>query len=91
LSNVVVQANLVFNRRIRGAGIRAGVVEAGRIGSHINLPGGQRILCSPTATSIVSEHKTQVAGVIQSNNATFRGMAPAITIVDGTPRHNPKF
>jgi subtilisin family serine protease len=82
-SNVVVQANLVFNRGIRGAGIRAGVVEAGRIGSHINLPGGQRILCRPAATSMVSGHKTQVAGVIQSNNGTFRGMAPAITLVDG--------
>jgi hypothetical protein len=83
VSDVVVQANLVFNRGIRGAGIRAGVVEAGRIGSHINLPGGQRILCRPAATSMVSGHKTQVAGVIQSNNGTFRGMAPAITLVDG--------
>ena len=83
VSNGVVQANLVFNRGIRGAGIRVGVVEAGRIGSHVNLPGGQRILCRPGATSIVSEHKTEVAGVIQSTRAAFRGMAPAITIVDG--------
>lgn len=84
ISRQVVQANIVNKRGITGYGIRVGVVEPGRIGSHTNLPrGAQRILCRPTASTTISEHKTNVAGVVQSTNATYRGMAPSITIVDG--------
>jgi hypothetical protein len=83
VSNVVTQANLVFNLGIRGSGVRVGVVEPDRIANHLNLPGDQRILCRPTSSSFVSGHKTNVAGVIQSTNSTNRGMAPLITIVDG--------
>ena len=50
---------------------------------HGNLPAARRILCRPTASSSVSGHKTNVAGVIQSNNAANTGVAPNITLVDG--------
>ena len=83
ISRQVVQANIVNGRGITGSGRRVGIVEAGRIGTHTNLPRGQRVLCRPTATTAISEHKTQVAGVIQSTHATYRGMAPSITIIDG--------
>jgi subtilisin family serine protease len=83
VSKVVVQATTVHGRGIRGTGERVGVVEAGRIGAHPNLPAARRILCRPTASSIVSGHKTNVAGVIQSNHATNTGVAPNITLVDG--------
>lgn len=85
ISRVVVQADTVNARGLAGAGRRVGVVEAGRIAEHANLPGGQRINCSTFFGFFagVSGHKTNVAGVIQSTNATFRGMAPGITILDG--------
>jgi subtilisin family serine protease len=81
-SRVVVQASIVNSRGFTGVGERVAVVEAGRIGPHPNLPGVHRILCRGFASSSVSGHKTNVAGVIQSTNSLFRGMAPAITIVD---------
>jgi hypothetical protein len=83
VSRVVVQANIVNSRSIAGGGRRVGVVEAQRIGNHPNLPAAQRILCRPEVTTAISSHKTQVAGVIQSTDATNRGIAPAITIIDG--------
>lgn len=82
-SRVVVQADLVNARGITGAGMKVGVVEAHRIGTHPNLPEVQRTLCRDFASSMISDHKTRVAGVIQSTEATFGGMAPAITIIDG--------
>lgn len=83
ISRQVVQANIVNGRGITGSGRRVGIVELGRIGSHTNLPGAQRILCRPGASTTISGHKTNVAGVVQSTNATYRGMAPSITIIDG--------
>jgi subtilisin family serine protease len=95
VSRVVVQAdqlNSIFcflffcfpvGRGIDGTGQRVAVVEANRIGTHPDLPGSQRVLCRATASSTAGGHKTNVAGVIQSINLSSRGMAPAITIVDG--------
>ncbi|MGH8606600.1 MAG: S8 family peptidase [Gammaproteobacteria bacterium] len=83
ISNVVVQATTVHRRGINGTGVRVGVVESGMIGTHPDLPPSQRILCRPEATTTVSDHKTYVAGVIQSSNAVNTGMAPNSTIVDG--------
>lgn len=83
ISRVVVQADIVNGRGITGSGGRVGVVEPGRIAAHPNLPAAQRILCRPSASTAISGHKTNVAGVIQSTNAVTRGMAPAITIIDG--------
>lgn len=83
VSRIVVQANTVNSRGFTGGGQRVGIVEAGRIGNHPNLPAAQRILCRPGATTAISAHKTQVAGAIQSTDATHRGIAPAITIIDG--------
>lgn len=78
----VTQAVTVHGRGINGAGVRVGVVEPGRVGAHANLPGSRRVLCGSLGTTFVNTHKTQVAGVIQSNNATHRGQAPQITLVD---------
>lgn len=83
VSRLVIQANIVNSRGFNGGGQRVGVVEAGRIGNHPNLPASQRILCRPQVTNAISQHKTQVAGTIQSTDATNRGIAPAITIIDG--------
>jgi subtilisin family serine protease len=83
VSRVVVQANTVNSRGLTGTGQKVGVVELGRIGNHPNLPTSQRILCRPEATTSISSHKTQVAGVIQSTNNTNRGVAPDITVIDG--------
>lgn len=83
ISKFVVQATTVHGRGIRGAAERVGIVEAGRVGAHPNLPAARRILCRPTASSTVSGHKTNAAGVIQSNNATNTGVSPNITLVDG--------
>jgi subtilisin family serine protease len=83
VSRVVVQADTVNARGLTGSGQSVGVVEAQRIGNHPNLPPAQRILCRPEATTAISGHKTQVAGVIQSTALTNQGIAPAITIIDG--------
>jgi hypothetical protein len=84
ISKTVVQATTVNSRGFIGTGERVGVVEpGGRIAAHPNLPPGQRILCRPSASSVISDHKTRVAGVIQSTHAQKRGMARGITIVDG--------
>src|SRR4028118_2084351 len=83
VSRVVVQADTVNARGLTGSGQSVGVVEAQRIGNHPNLPPAQRILCRPEATTAISDHKTQVAGVIQSTALTNQGIAPAITIIDG--------
>jgi subtilisin family serine protease len=82
VSRVVVQANLVNGRGFTGVGERVAIVEVGRIASHPNLPAARRLLCRPGASGAVSDHKTGVAGVIQSTNASRRGMAPGITLVD---------
>jgi subtilisin family serine protease len=81
ISKVVVQATTVNNRGITGHGERVGIVEMGQIGAHPNLPAAQRILCGPPEP--VSGHKTQVAGVIQSNHPANTGVASGIIIVDG--------
>jgi subtilisin family serine protease len=83
VSRIVVQANTVNDRGLTGTGQKVGVVEAGRIGTHPNLPPAQRLLCRPDATTSISGHKTQVAGVIQSTHSTNRGVAPGITVIDG--------
>lgn len=83
VSRVVVQANTVNSRGNTGVSERVGILEPDRIGTHPNLPSNSRILCRPTASTLISNHKTQVAGAIQSTNATNRGIAPNITIVDG--------
>ena len=70
-------------RGLDGTGQRIAVVERNRIGTHSDLPAGQRIQCRPTASTVDGQHKTNVAGVIQSNNLSTRGVAPGITIVDG--------
>jgi Subtilase family len=83
VSHVVTQAGIVNGLGIRGSDIRVGVVEPDRIANHDNLPGSRRILCRRSTSRAVSRHKTNVAGVIQSTNGTYRGMAPLIEIVDG--------
>lgn len=83
VSRFVVQANIVNSRGFIGGEQRVGVVEALRIGDQPNLPAAQRILCRPEATTEISYHKTRVASVIQSTDATFQGIAPGITIIDG--------
>jgi hypothetical protein len=83
VSPLVVQADLVNVRGITGVGRKVAVVEVNRIGTHPNLPEDQRVLCRPEASRLVSGHKTAVAGVIQSADTTFPGMAAFITIVDG--------
>jgi serine protease AprX len=70
-------------RGLDGTGQRVAVVEANQIGGHPDLPAAQRIQCRPTASAVLGGHKTNVAGVIQSNNTGSRGVAPAITIIDG--------
>ena len=82
VSRVVVQAGLVNGRGLTGVGERVAIVEVGRVASHPNLPAARRLLCRPGASVAVSDHKTSVAGVIQSTNALWRGMAPGITLVD---------
>jgi subtilisin family serine protease len=86
VSRIVVQASIVNGRGFTGVGEKVAVVEAGRIGSHANLPSARRILCRPGASSSTSDHKTSVAGVIQSTHATIRGMAPSITLIDAIGR-----
>jgi hypothetical protein len=81
-STGVTQAVTVHGRGFNGSGIRVAVVEPGRIGTHANLPGSRRVLCGSLGTTFVNTHKTQVAGVIQSNNATDTGQAPGIRLVD---------
>ena len=83
ISKLVVQATTVHGRGINGAGVRVGVVERYRIGAHANLPAARRILCRPTASTTVSSHKTTVAGIVQSTNASQTGMASSVTVVDG--------
>lgn len=83
VSKVVTQARVVQGRGIDGAGAKVGVVEEGSISSHPNLPSARRILCRPSSRAGASEHKTAAAGVIQSSSATYTGMAPGVTIVDG--------
>lgn len=83
VTKVVTQATTVHGRGINGTGVRVGIVEAGRVGSHPNLPAARRVLCRPTAATAASLHKTEAAGAIQSNNATNTGQAPQVTLVDG--------
>jgi hypothetical protein len=86
VSKVVVQATEVQRRGTTGAGVRVGVVEPGRIAAHPNLPAAQRVLCDEEVSEEISDHKTLIAGVIQSTHSLFRGVAPGITIVDGITR-----
>ena len=79
----VTQAVTVHGRGVDGAGVRVGIVEFGRIGSHPNLPSSRRITCGDLGTRTISSHKTEVAGVVQSNHPTDTGQAPGITLVEG--------
>ncbi|HMR31114.1 MAG TPA: S8 family serine peptidase [Geminicoccaceae bacterium] len=83
VSRVVTQASVVQGRGIDGTGAKVGVVEEGSISSHPNLPSGRRTACRPTSRIGASDHKTAVAGIIQSTHATYRGIAPGVTILDG--------
>lgn len=82
-SRVIVQGDILSNRGLTGTAETVGVVEPGRIGTHPNLPAIQRTLCRPTASTTIDNHKTWVAGVIQSNDIARRGIAPNVDIVDG--------
>lgn len=82
-ARVVVQADIVNSRGYTGVVEKVGVVEPGQIGTHPSLPSIQRNLCRPTATTVVSQHKTRVAGIIQSTDTAIRGIAPGVTLVDG--------
>jgi subtilisin family serine protease len=84
VSAAAVQAPLVLDRGVTGAGARIGVVDLGRIGRHPNLPAGRRLPCRPEATSAVFDHKTGAAGIIQSTSPANRGIAPGATIIDAT-------
>jgi subtilisin family serine protease len=86
VSRVVVQAHEVNNRDITGEGVTVGIVEPGRIARHPNLPEAQRVLCRPEASDRVIDHKTLIAGVIQSTHKPLTGVAPGITLVDGIIR-----
>jgi hypothetical protein len=83
VSRVVVQADTVNSRGYTGTAQYVGVVEPERIGNHLNLPASERTLCRPTASAFTTDHKTLVAGVIQSTATLFRGLAPRIKIIDG--------
>ena len=83
VSRVVTQAAEVQARGFAGAGVKVGIVEPGRIGAHVALPPGRRILCRPGVAFGVSDHKTEVAGVVQSTDPTNTGMAPNVTLIDG--------
>jgi subtilisin family serine protease len=87
-SRVVVQGDIVSSRGYTGTAQYVGVVEPDRIGTHPNLPSNQRTLCQPTASTTASNHKTFVAGVIQSTDIARRGIAPSVTIVDGVMATN---
>lgn len=83
-SRIVVQANTVNSRGFTGGPQQrpVAIVEVGKIASHPNLPANQRSFCNSTASTIISGHKTGVAGIIQSTNATYKGIAPDIQIID---------
>lgn len=81
VSKQVTQATIVHARGVRGAGARVAVVEDGTIDAHPALPADRRILCTPGGAG-VSDHKTEVAGVIQSGDPSFTGMAPQATLID---------
>ena len=85
IAKVVTQAIIVQRRGVLGSGakVKVGIVEAGRIGSHPDLPAARRILCRPGASREISGHKTEVAGVIQSNHPRYTGIAPDVTLIDG--------
>lgn len=83
VSKLVTGATTVHARGFTGAGVKVAVVEAGRIAAHANLPAARRIRCRPTASTAIASHKTQVAGVIQSTNATNKGTAPGVILIDG--------
>lgn len=89
VSPFVIQADIV-NSRLTGAGIlqSVGIVERDRIGNHTNLPSTQRELCRPNASTTITQHKTGVTSVIQSNNQFVRGIAKDVTIIDGIMANN---
>lgn len=84
ISKNVVQADVLHARGQKGIGRRVGVVEPGRIGSHPNLPTLPVYFkrCGSTSSS-VKKHKTAVAGVLRSTHATYSGMSPSVTLIDG--------
>ena len=82
VSKQVTQATIVHARGVRGAGARVAVVEEGRIADHPAMPADRRILCAPGGSGGISVHKTEVAGVVQSGDPVFTGMAPQATLID---------
>lgn len=82
VSKLVTQAADVQDRGIDGAGVRVAVVDLGRIGAHPDLPAKRRLLCRGSASGRVDEHKTEVAGVIQSTDGSLTGVAPGVTLID---------
>lgn len=83
VSKLATGATTVHAKGFTGAGVKVAVVEAGRVAAHANLPATQRIRCRPTASTAIAGHKTQVAGVIQSNHAPNKGTAPGVILIDG--------
>jgi subtilisin family serine protease len=81
VSRRVIQADIVNGYGITGQGVTVAVVEAGRIGSHPQLR--PATLCRRGASGETSGHKTNVAGIINNVAAGARGIAPAVTMIDG--------
>jgi subtilisin family serine protease len=80
---VVVQADLVNARGIDGDGVKVAIVEDGRIAGDRALPASRRQVCSPGIPGEPSFHKTAIAGIIQSTDRIYKGMAPRVTLIDG--------
>ncbi len=86
ISTVVTQASVVNARSVLGDGARVAIVEEGRVGPHANLPTVGRIVCRPSRSPIVSEHKTEIAGIVQSTSTTRPGVARRATLIDAVAR-----
>ncbi|MCC5639969.1 S8 family serine peptidase [Nostoc sp. CHAB 5844] len=94
VSRNVVQANTVNSRGLTGLYETVGIVEEYIMGDHSNLPSAQRTACNLQDLTILDGqiltgvHKNLVAGIIQSTNASYRGITPDINIVDGVVARN---
>lgn len=82
ISASAIDANKVWARGFIGTGVKVAVVEvpdtptatgAGIYFGHSYLADG--IYCNPSASPLVGVHATEVAGIIASTNATYRGIA----------------
>lgn len=86
ISTVVTQASVVNGRGVLGNGARIAIVEAGRVGPHPSLSTAGRILCRPSRSSDASEHKTEIAGIVQGASTTLPGLARGATLIDSVAR-----